>query len=175
MKTLTTLTLAVLAGLASHAKAQDAPLFKRLVGNWTFESEAILAPDQPRVKAKGTERVRALGAFWVILEAKLTVMGTPIDAVMTIGTTQSNKILEGAWVSSASGKMVTYKGTLSKDGNTVELATEMPNPMKGGKKYKHKDVISMQGNDRRTLKSFILEDNGKWVEYLSATYKRVKA
>lgn len=174
MKACIYLLAAVLAmGFGSSAGAQDAPIFKNLVGNWEFESEAVIAPGQPKVKAKGTEKVKAVGAFWVVLESKLSVAGMAMDTVMTIGAGSPGGTLEGTWISSMSGKMVVYKGTLSKDGNTIELMTEMPNPAKGGQMTKHKDVVAMQGNDKRTLKSYAFED-GKWIEYLSATYKRVK-
>jgi hypothetical protein len=174
MKACLYLIAIVVASLGSSASAQEPSLFKKLVGSWAFESEATVAPGQPKVKAKGTERVRALGSQWVVLESKLSIMGTAMENVMTIGIGAAGKAVEGTFVSSMTGKMVVYKGTVSRDGKTVELLTEMPDPSKGGKLSKQKDVITMIDSDRRTLKSFALDDSGKWVEYLSASYRRVK-
>lgn len=171
MKARIALLAVLLASFGSSATPQEPTFFKKLVGSWTFESEAVLVHGQPKVKASGTEKVRALGSAWVVLESKLTVMGTAMENVMTLGV---GKAVEGAFVSSMSGKMVVYKGSLSADGKTLELMTEMPDPSKGGKLTKMKDVISLQSDDRRTLKSFAVDDNGKWVEFLSASYRRVK-
>jgi hypothetical protein len=175
MKLYITLLATLVAAFATPAAAQESPFFKKLIGNWTFESEALVAPGQPKVKAKGTEQVRALGSFWVVLESKLAIAGSPMENVMTIGVGGSGKALEGTFISSMMGTMVVYKGSLSKDGKTLELMTEMPDPSKGGKKTKMKDVISLQSDNQRTLKSFALDDGGKWVEFLSAKYTRAKS
>jgi hypothetical protein len=34
---------------------------QKLVGEWTYEIEAMMEPDQPPVKSTGTETVRCLG------------------------------------------------------------------------------------------------------------------
>ena len=40
----------------------------KLVGDWTFETEAVMGPGQPPVKGTGTERVRSLGGLWIVGE-----------------------------------------------------------------------------------------------------------
>ena len=39
----------------------------RLVGDWTFEGEAVMGPDQPPARMTGRERVRMLGDAWAML------------------------------------------------------------------------------------------------------------
>ena len=36
---------------------------QKLVGEWTYEIEATMEPDQPPVKSTGTETVRSLGGL----------------------------------------------------------------------------------------------------------------
>ena len=38
---------------------------ERFVGEWEYEGEAIMGPDQPPMKWKGTESVRSIGGLWV--------------------------------------------------------------------------------------------------------------
>lgn len=37
---------------------------QRLVGEWTFEHECSMGPDQPPMKSTGMESVRSLGAIY---------------------------------------------------------------------------------------------------------------
>src|SRR5215207_10023673 len=39
---------------------------QQFVGEWTFETEAVMGPDQPPMKYTGTESVRTLGDLWVL-------------------------------------------------------------------------------------------------------------
>jgi len=39
---------------------------QQLVGEWTFETECSMGPDQPPIKNAGRETVRSLGGFWTI-------------------------------------------------------------------------------------------------------------
>ena len=39
---------------------------QKLVGEWTYETEATMGPDQPPEKFKGTESVRSLGGLWIL-------------------------------------------------------------------------------------------------------------
>lgn len=43
---------------------------QQLVGEWTYESEADMGPDQPPAKATGTENVRSLGGLWTLAEGE---------------------------------------------------------------------------------------------------------
>ena len=43
---------------------------QQLVGEWTYENEAMMGPDQPLMKSQGTERVRSLGGLWTVGEGQ---------------------------------------------------------------------------------------------------------
>lgn len=41
---------------------------QKLNGDWTFEAECSMGPDQPPHKSTGTQTVRSLGGLWSICE-----------------------------------------------------------------------------------------------------------
>jgi hypothetical protein len=43
---------------------------QKLVGEWTYETEAMMEPDQPPAKWTGTETVRSLGGLWLLAEGQ---------------------------------------------------------------------------------------------------------
>jgi hypothetical protein len=43
---------------------------QKLVGEWTYETEAMMSPDQPPERATGTESVRSIGGLWVVGEGQ---------------------------------------------------------------------------------------------------------
>jgi hypothetical protein len=58
----------------------------QLIGEWTFESECLMGPDQPPMKTTGSEVVRSLGKLWTIGEGTSdSPDGGPWNSVMTLG------------------------------------------------------------------------------------------
>ena len=43
---------------------------QKLIGEWTFDGEATMGPDQPAETFTGRERVRSLGDLWVLAEGE---------------------------------------------------------------------------------------------------------
>lgn len=67
---------------------------QKLVGEWTYEIEAMMEPDQPPVKSMGTETVRCLGhsescslaRLWVLAEGQGEMPGCgSVTTLMTLG------------------------------------------------------------------------------------------
>lgn len=40
----------------------------QLVGDWTFETECVMGPDQPPMKSTGKQTTRPLGSLWTLGE-----------------------------------------------------------------------------------------------------------
>jgi hypothetical protein len=179
--TLLGLALAVLAPAA--LQAQDKPkqptpkayrLLHQLVGEWEYDSEAILDPGKPPVKSKGTETVRAVGEFWVIAENKGTAFDMPFTGVMTLGYSPEKKKYVGTWIDSMNSHMLSLEGAVNEPGSALTLLTEGPNPSAPGKLSKFKDVIELKGKDHKVLTSSVQLDDGKWVAFLTVNYRRKK-
>jgi hypothetical protein len=159
-------------GLA--APAPEHAWLQRLVGEWEFESEAVMAPGQPPVKGKGTETVRAVGGFWVVGEMKCEMMGQPMTGLMTVGYDAAKKRYVGTWVCSMCDWMCQYEGSVDSAGKTLTLNCEGPSPADPAKKVKMKDVVELKDKDTRVLTSSMLGEDGKWVPFMTLTAKRKK-
>ena len=70
-----------------HAEPQPQHRWlETLVGEWTYEIEGVMAPDQPPIKTRGVEVVRSLGGLWTIAEGEGdTPDGGSMKSVMTLG------------------------------------------------------------------------------------------
>ena len=59
---------------------------QQLVGDWTYEAECRMAPDQPPTKWGGQEQARCLGELWTIGEGSGEMPGGgECRSVMTLG------------------------------------------------------------------------------------------
>jgi Protein of unknown function (DUF1579) len=57
---------------------------QQLVGEWTYEAEATMAPGQAPSKCEGSESVRSLGALWILAEGQGEMPGGgPATTVLT--------------------------------------------------------------------------------------------
>jgi hypothetical protein len=170
---------AVLAGAATAQEPPKAPApqkehawLKQLEGEWEIESEAILEPGKPPVRSKGTESVRTLGGFWTVAEMKLDCLGVPVTGVMTVGYDATKKKYVGTWVCSMSDWLCHYEGTA--DGKVLKLECEGPNPADPARRIKMRDVIEIKGKDLKVLTSSALGEDGKWVPFMTMTFRRKK-
>lgn len=174
--------LAVAAGLAVGradgpalaAPAKEHAWLRQLVGEWEFESEAVMAPGQPPVKGKGSETVRAVGGFWTVGEMKCEMMGRPMTGLMTVGYDAAKKKYVGSWVCSACDWMCRYEGSVDSAGRTLTLNCEGPSPADPAKTVRMKDVLELTDKDTRVLTSSLLGDDGKWVPFMTMTARRKK-
>jgi hypothetical protein len=63
---------------------------QKLVGEWTYESEATLEAGKPPERFSGTENVRSLGGLWILAEGQ--------GEMMTLGYDKQKKRYVGTWV-----------------------------------------------------------------------------
>ncbi|MFB3905301.1 MAG: DUF1579 domain-containing protein [Acidobacteriota bacterium] len=146
---------------------------EKLVGNWTYEIEATMAPGQPPVKATGTESVRSLGGLWTIAEGQGDMPGCgPAATIMTLGYDPLKKRFVGSFIGSMMTSMFTYNGTLDTNEKVLTLETEGPGMSDPAKTAKYHDIIEIKSDDERTLTSRALGDDGQWHQFMRATYQR---
>lgn len=147
----------------------------QLVGEWTSEMEASMGPDQPPVKHKGGERVRALGQVWLLFEGEAEMPGGGTGLTqMTLGYDPVKKRYVGSFIGSMMTNMWLYDGQLDPGRKILTLDTEGPSMADPTKSAKYRDYIEIIGPDHRTLSSDYLGDDGKWVKFMTAHYRRVK-
>lgn len=144
---------------------------KQLLGDWTFESESPMGPDQPPLKSTGTESVRALGELWVIGEGTGTMPnGAPVQMVLTIGFDPAKGRFVGSWIGSMMCRMWIYDGFL--EGNKLTLESQGQSFTQPEKTALYRDAIEIVSPDHRVFTSAIQGDDGAWNTFMTAHYRR---
>lgn len=146
---------------------------QKLVGEWVYESEAIMGADQPPVKATGTETVKSLGGFWVLAEGEGEMPGCgAATTVMTIGYNPEKQRFVGTWVGSMMSYLWLYDGELDASETVLTLNNEGPSMSGDGKMAKYKDVIELKDNNHRVMTSHALGEDGQWHQFMTVNYQR---
>ena len=155
---------------------QEHRWLERLVGEWTYQSEALMGPDQPPIKSQGTETVRSIGAVWVQCEGKGEMPGGgPTTTLITLGYDTAKKRFVGTFIGSMMTYLWVYEGELDPSGKKLILSAEGPAWTVEGKMARYHDIIEFVSDDHRTLTSQQLGDDGQWKEFMVAHYRRKKA
>lgn len=147
---------------------------QKLVGDWAFESECDMGPDQPKVKSTGTETVRTLGGLWIVCEGQGEMpdnAGT-MNMQMTLGYDPDRERYVGNWVCSVMTSMFVYEGQLEENGKVLPLNTQGPSVFEEGKTATYQDVIEIVDDNTRLLRSRTPGPDGGWVEFMRARYTR---
>lgn len=145
----------------------------QLVGEWTSEMDAIMGPDQPPAKFTGKETVRSLGGLWVIGEGQVEMPGGGTGhTVITLGYDPAKQQFVGSFIGSMMAGMWLYSGQL--EGNVLTLDTEGPSFADPNKLARYQDIVEIINADHRQLRSRTLGEDGKWVEFMTVNYRRIK-
>lgn len=146
---------------------------QQLVGEWAYEAEGEMGPDDPPHRDEGTEVVRSLGGLWVLAEGKGHLPdGSPARTLMTLGYDPERERYVGTWVGSMMTHLWTYDGRRDAGSGTLTLEAEGPDMSGAGGTARYRDVIEVEDTDRRTLRSFVLGDDGEWHGFMEARYRR---
>lgn len=148
---------------------------QKMVGEWTYESACPGEPGKEPMKFTGTERVRSMGGLWVVAEGQGAMPDGEMGYMMlTVGYDPKKQKYVGTWVGSMMTNMWVYEGSLDATGNVLTLDTDGPSFTDATKTTKYQDVITLKGDNERTLTSRAMGDDGKWQQFMVATYRRTK-
>jgi Protein of unknown function (DUF1579) len=154
-----------------HAEPQkEHQWLQKLVGEWTTEADCSMGPDKPPETFRGTDSVRSIGGLWMVCEGG----GGIATTIMTLGYDPQRKRYVGTFIGSMMTHMWVYDGELDHSGKVLTLDTEGPDFAVEGKTTKYKDIIEFKNDDHRVLTSNMLGDDGKWHQFMTAHYRRVK-
>lgn len=147
----------------------------KLVGQWTTEAECGMGPGQPVEKFRGKETVRALGDLWILCEGEGEMPGGGVARnVFTFGFDPAKDKFVGTFIASAMNMLWIYEGALDPSGTVLTLDCEGPSWADPGKRAKYQDIITVVSDDHRILTSQLLGDDGKWTQFMTSHYWRVK-
>ena len=182
MKRITCASFVILLWSSVDCQAQEIPempkpqkehtWLEQFAGEWDTESQ-IKPPGQPVMHAKGEERSRMVGGFWLVAENTGKMAEMPYTGIMTLGYDPKSKKYIGTWVDSMGDYMWQYSGTV--EGKKITLEAKGPCPMKPpGTLATFKETLELKDKDHKVFTSSIQEDDGSWTEMLTINYTRKK-
>jgi len=146
---------------------------QRLIGNWTFESECQLGPDQAPLQTRGRESVRSLGGLWTIGEGAMeTPGGESCQTIMTLGFDPQKQKFVGTFIVAVMTHLWPYIGSLDADSRILTLDSEGPSMNGDGTTALYQDLIEFISHDHRTLTSRQRTPDGQWQTFMVAHYRR---
>ncbi|WP_428940643.1 DUF1579 domain-containing protein [Fontivita pretiosa] len=146
---------------------------QQLVGQWTYESDCSMGPDQPRQKFFGSETVRPLGGLWVVCDGQGEMPGGEMaQMIMTLGYDPRQRRFVGTWIGSMMSHLWIYDGQLDAAQQTLWLGSEGPDFCAEGKMARFRDTIQIINPDERKLISHYFGPDGQWHEFMTAHYRR---
>jgi len=147
---------------------------EQLVGNWSFESEGYMGPDQPPMTSRGEVTCRTLGGLWSIIETESdSPSGERWQSIMTLGYEAQSKRFVGSFIASMMTYFWTYSGQLDEARTKLVLDAIGPN-MGGDGMARYHDTVQLIDADHWTLSSEVELPDGKWQHFMTAHYRRVK-
>lgn len=154
---------------------QEHRWLQRMVGEWEFENECSMGPDQASIKSTGRDVVRSLGGLWVLCEGTNEIpSGDTAISLLSLGYDPARQRFVGTFLASIMAHLWVYDGSLDAAGNVPTLDTEGPTWQPEGGTARYQDVIEFFDSDHRTLTSRMLDANGNWNCFMKAHYRRVK-
>lgn len=146
---------------------------QKLIGDWTYETEALMGPDQPPEKSSGTESVRSLNGVWILAEGQGEMPGCgAVTTILTLGYDPQKQRYVGTWVGSMMTYLWIYDGEMDAAGQVLTLNAEGPSMMADDTMGKYRDVIEFKSDDHRVLTSHMVGDDGQWHQFMTTNYRR---
>jgi Protein of unknown function (DUF1579) len=157
-----------------HAEPQqEHKWLQRLVGEWTYETEGSMGPDQPPFKSTGTESVRSIGGLWTVGEGHGEMPGGgPATTIMTLGYDPQTKRFVGTFIGSMMTHLWIYNGSVDAAGKVLTLDTEGPDFSGAPGLVPYQDMIEFVDENYRVLSSQLRGPDGQWHKFMSAHYRR---
>ena len=145
----------------------------KLVGDWAYEGEASMGPGQPPMGMAGVERVRSIGGLWTVGEGESRMPdGSPATTIMTLGFDPKRNRFVGSFIGSMMTHLWLYDGVLDEGGKVLTLDAEGPSFTDPEEMGTYQDIIEFVSDDHRVLRSRTPGPDGKWVEFMTARYRR---
>lgn len=147
----------------------------RMVGEWSFEGECIMGPDQPPMKSTGNCVTRSLGDLWTLNEGWGEMPGGgDMRSIITLGFDPAKGKFVGTFTASMMTHLWLYEGSLDAAGKVLTLDAEGPSMTGDGGMAKYQDIVTVENDDHWILSSQMLGPDGKWHKFMTAHYRRKK-
>lgn len=145
---------------------------QRMVGTWRFEGECPAPDGQGAGAFSGRETVRGLSNLWIVGEGENAMPdGTAMTTLLTLGYDPAGEAFVGSFLCSTFTHLWRYRGRLEDDGKTLVLDTEGPS-MEGDGLTAYQDIVTLEDDDHRTLRSRMKAGDGTWKQVVELRYSR---
>jgi hypothetical protein len=146
----------------------------QFVGDWEYESECMMGPDQPPMTSTGKQTTRSLGSLWTLGEMEHdSPDGQTARMVMTLGFDPAKQRFVGTFIASCMTHLWPYEGQLDAARKVLKLDSEGPSFVDDGAMAKYQDIIEVIDQDHYLLSSQFQSPDGSWTHFMSAKYIRV--
>jgi hypothetical protein len=146
---------------------------QQLSGEWVYESQCSMGPDQPPTTMKGREITRMLGDLWMIGEGQMDMPdGTKGQSIITVGYDPKHQSFVGSWVGSMMTHLWIYRGSLDLTGKILTLNSEGPSFSGDGTTAKYQDIITIVSKNHRIFSGRVQAEDGTWNEFMTSDYRR---
>jgi hypothetical protein len=147
---------------------------EQLHGDWAYDVECVMGPDQPMEKMTGTEHTHGLGKLWTVLNWRGSMPGGAGESrsILTLGYDPEAKQFVGTFVSDCMAKLWTYTGQLDSGGTILTLTAEGPSFTGEGLTTYH-DIIEIVDADHRIFRSEVLGPDGQWNGFMTMQMARL--
>jgi len=147
---------------------------QRLVGDWTYEHECHMGPDQPPMKSSGRQSIKPLGGFWILMDMiGSTPDGHDAQSIIQLGYDPKKQQFVGTFIASMMDNMWLYAGTLDESGKILTLDSEGPSFVEEGATGRYQDIIEMVDDNQFVFRSQFWGPDGQWVPFMRGMNQRV--
>lgn len=151
---------------------------RQFLGDWRFEMEGDMGPDQPPMKSTGSESVRAIGDIWIQGDGQFPMPdGNTAASRLTLGYDPAKQRYVGTWLGSMMAFLWIYEGQVDASGKILTLETtgpDMSGSEPGGKMARYQDIWEFVEDGHRILTSQMQAADGSWKRFVTAHYYRQK-
>jgi len=152
---------------------QEHEWLQQLVGDWAYEHTSACEPGETPQVFRGTQRTRSLGKLWIIGDGTGDMPGGgKAYTQITLGFDPRRNRFVGTWIGSMMTHLWLYNGGLDGERKVLTLDSEGPSFTDANKLAKYQDIFTLVNKDHHALTSRVLGDDGKWVEFMRADYRR---
>jgi hypothetical protein len=161
--------------MQAPAPQKEHEWLQQLAGEWTYDGECVMGPDQPPIKTSGRASNRMLGGVWLLSEGEGEAPGGGTAQMnITLGYDPAKKRIVGTFIGSMMCNLWIYDGDLDAAGKVLTLNAEGPSFAGDSKTAHYQDIIEIKDKDHHVLSSQMLGEDGKWTQFMTAHYRRKK-
>lgn len=147
-------------------------LLHALIGDWTFESKCKGPDGQEMPPSIGRAHGKAYGGLWVSVDMTSQDGEHSWVSQMNLGFDPTKQTFIGSFIASMMSHLWIYEGSYDPATRTISLDTQGPKFDGSPGLAPYRDHIRFIDDDTWQLRSEAPDDDGKWVQFMDAIYRR---